>query len=199
MKALNLFIFAAVATALVSFNLNDKNEVKKHQNVTTLDATNSTLGWKGGSSATNFHVGTLKFKDGSVAMEHGAMVSGVFNIDLATITCTDAGMPKEKQEGLVKHLKNEDFFNVAKFAAVKVTTGSYKDGKLATTINVMGVDIQQEIPVTIVETDKGTKITGKFDVDFAAAKIPGTQAHEGDKETISSVFSFDLNLVLKSH
>ena len=186
MKALNLFILAAVATALVSFNLNDKKEVKKHQNVITLDATNSTLGWKGGSSATNFHVGTLKFKDGSVAMEHGAMVSGVFNIDLATITCTDAGMPKEKQEGLVKHLKNEDFFNVAKFAAVKVTTGSYKDGKLATTINV-------------IETDKGTKITGKFDVDFAAAKIPGTQAHEGDKETISSVFSFDLNLVLKSH
>ena len=198
MKILNLFIIAAVSTALVSFKLANNTEAKKHQNSLSLDTENSTLGWKGGKSASYFHVGVVKFKEGSIAMEHGSIVSGNFIVDLGTIACTDAGLPKEKQDGLSKHLKNEDFFNVAKFATAKVTTGAYKDGKLATTISLMGVDIKQDIPVTIATTDKGTTITGKFDVDFTAAKIPGTQAHEGDKESISPVFSFDLKLVLKS-
>ncbi len=197
MKLIGLFVFAVATTALFSFNSGKETPSVKHQTGYTLDKETSTLGWKGGKSAAYFHTGVVKFSEGKAAMEHGALMSGEFNVDLNTIAVTDA-LPKEKQDGLAKHLKNEDFFNVAKFASAKVTIGAYKDGKLPTTINVMGVDIKQDIPVTVTTTDKGATITGKFDVDFTAAKIPGCQKQEGDKESISPVFSFDLNLVLKA-
>ena len=197
MKLVSLFAFASLTVALVSFKYADSKEIKHTSNY-EIDKDLSKLGWKGGKSAAYFHTGVVKFSSGSAVMDHGNVVSGEFVVDLSTIMVNDAGLPKEKQEGLAKHLKAEDFFNVAKYATARVTIGAYKDGKLATTINVMGVDIKQDLPVTITTSDKGATITGKFDVDFTAAKIPGTQVHEGDKESISPVFSFDLNLVLKT-
>lgn len=197
MKLFSLLACASLTIALVSFKYADKKEVK-HQTTYEIDKDLSVLGWKGGTNPTYFHTGVVKFSSGSAVMEHGAVVSGDFAVDLTTIKVNDAGLSAEKQEGLAKHLKAEDFFNVAKFASAKVAIGAYKDGKLSTTINLLGVDIKQDLPVTITATDKGATITGKFDVDFTAANIPGTQKEEGDKESISPVFSFDLNLVLKA-
>ena len=197
MKLFSLLAFASITAALVSFKYADK-EPAKHQTSYEIDKGLSTLGWKGGKNAAYFHTGAVKFSSGTATMEHDAIVNGSFVVDMSSITVTDAGLPAEKKDGLAKHLKNEDFFNIAKYSTVNVTVGAYKDGKLSTTINVLGVDVKQDIPVTITTTDKGATITGKFDVDFTAAKIPGTQAHEGDKESISPVFSFDLNLVLKA-
>lgn len=198
MKIFNLLAIAAITVALVSFQYKKAETAKKHQNMYTIDKTNSTLSWKGGKNASYFHTGTVQFSDGTTTMEHGMVVAGNFTVDLSTIMVNDAGLPKEKQESLAKHLKADDFFNIGKFATSKVTIGEYKDGKLSTTINLLGVDIKQNIPVVISASEKGATITGKFDVDFTAAKIPGTQAEEGDKDAISPVFSFDLNLVLKA-
>ncbi len=196
MKIINVIAMSVIGVALVSFAFKNTEVTKKHQNSYTLNKENSILGWKGGKNDSYFHSGNVKFSEGMLTMEHGSIVSGSFVVDLSTIACTDADLPKNKQEGLSNHLKNEDFFNVAKFATSKVTIGAYKDGKLTTTINVLGVDIKQDIPVTIVSDQKGATIVGKFDVDFTAAKIPGIQPQEGDKESIKPVFSFDLNLVL---
>ena len=198
MKIVNVIAMTVISAALVSFSLKNTTEIKKHQNMYSIDKETSTLGWKGGKNDSYFHTVAVKFSEGMLTMEHGAIVSGSFTVDLTTINCTDVNLPKAKQEGLTKHLKDVDFFNVAKFATSKVTIGAYKDGKLTTTINVLGVDIKQDIPVTVVSDEKGVTITGKFDVDFSAAKIPGVQPQEGDKENIKPVFSFDLNLVLKA-
>ena len=118
-------------------------------------------------------------------------------MDLGSIAVVDANLPAEKQEGLAKHLKTEDFFNIAKFATSTVSIGAYKDGKLATTITLLGVEVKKDIPVEIVSSKGIITLKGKFDVDFSAAKIPGPQPIDGEKEFISPVFSFDLNLVLK--
>ncbi|MEY3236154.1 MAG: hypothetical protein RI883_255 [Bacteroidota bacterium] len=197
MKILNLIAIATATAALASFQLVQNKEVVKPKNSYKLDKANSILGWKGGKSDSYFHTGTVKFSEGSVMLDKGAISSGNFTVDLGSIAVVDANLPKEKQEGLAGHLKNEDFFNVSKFATSSVVIGAYKDGKLATTITLLGVEVKQDIPVEIVASKGLITIKGKFDVDFSTAKIPGTQPIEGEKEFISPVFSFDLNLVLK--
>lgn len=198
MKIINVIAMSIVGASLVSFSLNKTVVEKKHQNSFILDKVNSTLGWKGGKNDSYFHSGKVQFSEGNLVMEHGVIVSGNFVVDMSTIVCTDAELPKEKQDGLAKHLKDVDFFNIAKYATSRVTIGAYKEGKLSTTINVLGVDIKQDIPVVFISNEKGASIVGKFDIDFTMAKIPGIQPQEGDKESIKPVFSFDLNLVLKT-
>lgn len=197
MKIASLVIFTLAMTALVSFKQGVKVDAP-HQVTYEVDKDASILGWKGGKNASYFHTGTVKFSTGKAQIEHGTFVSGEFVVDLNSITVNDTGMPKEKQEGLAKHLKNEDFFNVMKYATARVTVTSFKDGKFTTTINVLGVDVKQDIPVTVSTEGSNIIVKGKFDVDFTAANIPGTIKQEGDKESISPVFSFDLNLVLKA-
>jgi polyisoprenoid-binding protein YceI len=197
MKIVNLFLVGGIVTLMLSFQSANSPANEKHQVVYEIDKSASVLRWKGQKNAAYFHTGTVHFSEGNMRMDHGSVVSGNFVVDLSSIACTDEGLPKEKQNGLAKHLKAADFFDIANYATAKVTIGAYKDGKLSTTINLLGVDVQQEVSVSISTTETEAVISGKFDVDFTAAKIPGTQVHEGDKESISPIFSFDLHLVLK--
>ncbi len=197
MKIINFIAISVATAALASFQLVKTDLNTKPNNTYKLDKANSILGWKGGKSDAYFHTGTVKFSEGSVIMNKSAISSGKFTVDLGSIAVVDANLPKEKQEGLAKHLMTEDFFNVAKFATSTVTIGEYKDGKLATTISLLGVEVKKDIPVEIIASKGTITIKGKFDVDFSAAKIPGTQPIDGEKEFISPNFSFDLNLVMK--
>ena len=197
MKIINFIAISLATAALASFQLVKTDLNTKPNNTYKLDKANSILGWKGGKSDAYFHTGTVKFSEGSVIMNKSAISSGNFTVDLGSIAVVDANLPKEKQEGLAKHLMTEDFFNVAKFATSTVTIGEYKDGKLATTISLLGVEVKKDIPVEIIASKGTITIKGKFDVDFSAAKIPGTQPIDGEKEFISPNFSFDLNLVMK--
>ena len=197
MKIINFIAITVATAALASFQLVKTDLNTKPNNTYKLDKANSILGWKGGKSDAYFHTGTVKFSEGSVIMNKSAISSGKFTVDLGSIAVVDANLPKEKQEGLAKHLMTEDFFNVAKFATSTVTIGEYKDGKLATTISLLGVEVKKDIPVEIIASKGTITIKGKFDVDFSAAKIPGTQPIDGEKEFISPNFSFDLNLVMK--
>lgn len=197
MKIINFIAISVATAALASFQLVKTDLNTKPNNTYKLDKANSILGWKGGKSDAYFHTGTVKFSEGSVIMNKSAISSGKFTVDLGSIAVVDANLPKEKQEGLAKHLMTEDFFNVAKFATSTVTIGEYKDGKLATTISLLGVEVKKDIPVEIIASKGTITIKGKFDVDFSTAKIPGTQPIDGEKEFISPNFSFDLNLVMK--
>ena len=197
MKILKGLSIVAVSTALVSFQFG-KFTKSNDEVIYELEKTNSTLAWKGGKDINYFHTGNVEFSDGMLTMNKGNVAGGSFTVDLASIKVTDSALPDGKKDYLAGHLKNEDFFNVSKFATAKVTLGEYKDGKLATTINLLGVDIKQDVPVTIKKTESGANISGKFDVDFSAAKIPGTIKKEGDTESISPIFSFDLNLNVKA-
>ena len=192
MKIVSFLVASALVTALVSFNRsNDEKEVKY-----VLDTKKSSLKWKAGKNENYFHVGTVDFKEGHIEMENGMLHDGEFEVDLASIKVVDEGLPKEKREKLAGHLQTEDFFNVAKYATAEVEVGSYKEDKLHTTVTVLGVPVTQDVPVTLITSDKGLTIEGTFDFDFSAANIPGTQLHEGETERISPVFHFDLHLEL---
>jgi polyisoprenoid-binding protein YceI len=198
MKLFNVLAVAAATTALVSFQYatntkHEGDEVHYH-----IDKAHSVLKWKAGKSENYFHTGTVMFKDGSLEMDHNMVEKGNFEVDLSTIKVTDENLPEDKRGMLAGHLQTEDFFNVAKFATASVKVGEYKDGKLHTTVTVLGVAVSQDIPVTLKADGKTATINGKFDFDFTSAKIPGTIPQEGDTESISPVFSFDLNLTLNA-
>jgi hypothetical protein len=79
---------------------------------------------------------------------------------------------------------------------VNVFVNGYENGKLATTINVRGVELKQDIVVKLTTDDKKATIKGKFEVDFSKLNMKGMQPDPGSTEHVLPTISFDLNLSL---
>ena len=60
------------------------------------------------------HDGLIKFKEGYFEKNNDVIVGGRFIIDMTSITCLDLD-EEESKDGLVNHLKEPDFFDVANF------------------------------------------------------------------------------------
>merc|ERR1711991_248689 len=96
------------------------------------------------------HTGTVQITDGSVTKD-GDDISGNFTIDMTTIENSD--LDGEQKAGLEMHLKGQreddkgSFFNVDEYATVEVALNSIKDGMADITINVLGTDIEETVPV----------------------------------------------------
>lgn len=189
-------LLAAVSGTLVSCGSSETE--KKVEKVTyTLDASKSTLKWKGSMSPEYFHEGTVAVTEGKLDMEGDSLVGGSFTIDMNSIAVTDAALPEEKKMNLVKHFNTEDFFNSPKFPKVTVTVSGYNDGKLSTTINILGQDIKQDIAVELKSDEKGATLTGKFDIDFESLKLTGMAPDPETGERVQPIVSYDMNIVLK--
>lgn len=192
---------AAVALVGASCSSNDENETNDEmmEEVTyTLDTESSSLKWHGEENAEHYHDGTIAFSEGTFTMKGGEAVSGSFEIDPNSIKPMTEGYPQEKMDYLKSHLLDTAFFFAAEYPNITVTTRAYKDGKLNTTINVRGIDITTDVPVTIETTENGATISGDFSIDFADTKMP--YLVEPDPETgkpgAKSAFEFSMNLVL---
>lgn len=197
-----IFLAAVVLTAVSCSSDNSEDEVKVEAVTYELDEANSSIAWKGGMSADYFHSGTVKFSEGSITMEDGKLTSGSFTVDMNTID--DTSLEDPKSEALAAHLKGtmpDDhhpvnmFFNTPKYPNATVKLGEYKDGKLAITLNVIGVTIEQNVPIQLTANEKGASIKGAFSLDLAALKVPGFATQE-DGSAISSVIEFDVNAIL---
>ena len=97
-------------------------------NSTKVNKTNSTVKWTG-SKVASAHEGTINVKSGVLDFDHGLLVGGNFVIDMNSIKNTDIES-EEYSAKLDKHLKNEDFFNVAEFptAILTITNAKKRDG-----------------------------------------------------------------------
>ncbi|MEM9679033.1 MAG: YceI family protein [Bacteroidota bacterium] len=96
------------------------------QDTLTVDTSKSTLKWYG--DHTFFfggHYGTIDFKEGYFIKTGDKITGGSFVIDMDTIKNTDG----DYSEGLVSHLKDEDFFDVKKhpISSLVITHVSYHD------------------------------------------------------------------------
>jgi len=83
---------------------------KLHSENYTIDNSKSSLEWFA-TKVTGKHNGTINFSNGTIANTHGSLM-GSFEIDMNSIVNTDIKDQKSKAK-LEKHLKSEDFFNVA--------------------------------------------------------------------------------------
>jgi polyisoprenoid-binding protein YceI len=175
------------------------NEAKSEQAAVNfdLDANASSLKWKGSKSLEYFHVGSLKFTSGSLTAQGTDNVKGEFVIDMNSMSVEDEKMGNEEKSELKKTLSEEYFFNVTKFKDITVKVDGYKDGKLSSTLTILGKEMKHDIPAKL--TNDGTKatVTGKFELDLKDLNIEGLKVNtEKPDETIKSIIEFDLNLVL---
>lgn len=200
MKRASLLFMAATALLFVACGSGEEsNETPAAEPVVyNLDAEGTSLWWKGEENEMHFHTGYVKVTEGSLTLVGDSVTEGSFTVDLNQVSVADS-MPQEKADYLVSHLKDTAFFFTAQYPTAKVTVDGYADGKLSTTINVLGTDLKNEIPVEMTKTEEGVTFKGKFSIDFADTKMP--YITEVNPETgapgAKSEFQFDLNLVLK--
>ena len=74
-----------------------------------IDANKSSIKWVG-SKVSSSHEGNVSVLKGVLSVDHGTLVGGEIAIDMSSITCTDIKSEKKNQY-LVAHLNDEDFFN----------------------------------------------------------------------------------------
>ncbi len=198
MKRFGIFM---AATALLAVSCSSNEEVVTEETVEavtyTVDTEASNINWRGEENENHFHEGTIAFSEGTMTLKGEEVVEGNFQVDLSTIKVTDDVTPEEKVPYLVGHLQDTAFFFMADYPMIDVTIGDYKDGKLATTISVQGVEIKEDVPVKIATTEEGATVTGDFSIDLAPAKLMGFAPNPETGSAISSKIDFNLNLVLK--
>ncbi|TYA74013.1 YceI family protein [Seonamhaeicola marinus] len=97
------------------------------------------------------HSGTVNIKSGAMKLKEFKIVGGEFIIDMNTIENTDG----RYNAMLVDHLKNDDFFSVAKFpeAKLSITQVYYKDN----------VNVEVFADLTIKGITNPIKFKGKLD------------------------------------
>lgn len=214
------FVFAALGLTACKGESSDaegtkeSKETVKEDKATTYNvvAEESKIGWKGSWIAPTgedgameeqkHHTGTVQITDGSVTKD-GESLSGNFVIDMTTITNTD--LEGKHSKSLEMHLKgvregNEgEFFNVKKYSEVKVALNALKDGKADITIDVLGMKMDQTIPVkTKMDGDK-MMMKGEFKIDFSALefKMFTPDPEKPEEGHIDPNIEFNLKTTLK--
>ena len=107
-----LAVFAFFATAFTIGN----------ETVTySVDTEKSSVAWKGYKVAGS-HEGAVRIQSGSLEFTDGLLTGGAFEIDMASMTCTD--LPKGVGKKLIGHLQSEDFFGTTAHptASFKITS-----------------------------------------------------------------------------
>ncbi|WP_010177411.1 YceI family protein [Aquimarina agarilytica] len=115
------------------------------------------------------HQGTINASAGLIEVKGNDLVGGNFIFDINTIKCSDlpAG---ENYDKLIGHLKNEDFFDVAKHpsAAFQITSVTPKNGKsvIAGNLSIKGIKKNIEFPATVSVNGNTVTITSdEFEID----------------------------------
>lgn len=134
-------VLLTVGIAFTSCKEGKKNNEKSNENKIENKASNtantdsyvvntneSVINWKG-FKPTGEHYGTLAIKNGSFKVDNGKLTSGKFVIDMESIKVTDIPETEEWNAKLVKHLKNEDFFDTPnhKEASFEITSVNGKE------------------------------------------------------------------------
>lgn len=134
-----------IITLTLSFLFFTTN-ILAHTNDVIVNHKNSTIKWTG-SKPTGDHSGTINISSGKLVFDHGTLVGGQFIIDMTSIACTDL-KPDEGGDKLVRHLKNEHFFDVEKFPTAKIVitrADAMPDGVYKISANLTIKDITHPI------------------------------------------------------
>ena len=127
---------------LISFMNSFVFGIKPHIDNIRVDEKHSIIKWIGSKVASS-HEGNVNIAKGSLLIDHGTLVGGQIAIDMNSISCSDIESEKKNQY-LVDHLKDEDFFNVKDFplASIKITEalkGEDNTYKLSADLTIKGI------------------------------------------------------------
>ena len=162
----------------------------------SLDSDASIIKWKGSYSflLTEYN-GRVQFYEGSLITINNEISGGEFTIDMTTID----NEPGSDSGGPIDHLKDEDFFDVKKFATahLKITDVEYfldsNKHKFIADFTIKGVTKTQEF-WGIADGTTNT-ITTKFKIDRTRWGI--NYNHKLKDKAISDAIEFDVILIFK--
>jgi len=168
-----------------------------------IDPSKSLIKWEG-KKVVYGHNGTVSIKEGSLLISKGKINGGSFVIDMTSLKCTDIE-DQAKNANLIGHLKDADFFDVAKYPTSKLVIkkiGELKDGVQTITADLTIKDKTNPITFsTSVKTVGGKVMAGaKFSIDRTKYDIRyGSDSffdNLGDK-AIKNEINFEVSLVSK--
>lgn len=163
-----------------------------------VDAAASKVQWTG-TKMTGAHTGVISITSGSLVADAGKLVGGSFALDMNTISTTDLeGEWKEKLDG---HLKNEDFFDVAKFPQATFDITAVEAGatadvvKVSGNLSIKGISKNIAFDAKVVElTDASVQLTADFNIERANWGVNYTGKED---DLISKEINFKVSLVAK--
>ena len=137
-----------------------------------LNISESTLSWEGKKVTGSGHNGSLQFGDSNVLMENGEIISGVFSVDMTSLTCDDlTGKGKKSLEG---HLRSEDFFAVDKHTTANLTVTTVENNIASGVLTIK--DISHPVSFSLVKSNEGYTADlvfdrSKYDVKYASGSF----------------------------
>ena len=168
------------------------------------DPTTSRLEWTG-KKVTGEHYGEIKLVSGELIFSKQKLSGGTFEIDMASITCTDITDAKSNKR-LVDHLKSDDFFSVktyprSRFTITAVTCKSDSECEITGNLTIKDKTNSITFPVKLRrENDRIIAIAtmafdrSKYDVKFGSHSF---FENLGDKLVYDDV-DISINLTLTS-
>lgn len=165
----------------------------------TVDLTKSTITWEGKKFAGG-HNGSVDLTSGNLIFSGKNLTGGGFVANMATIKDSD------KNGGLEKHLKSEDFFGVEKFPAanfvIKKVDGNGASVNVTGDLTIKGITNSITFPATLAwNADKTISATAdkividrtKYGIQFKSKSV---FANIGDN-FIYDEFTLSVKLVAK--
>ena len=143
------------------------------------------------------HNGTIGLKDGYFIKNKDAITGGEFIIDMTSISCDDIEKA-DANESLVNHLKDQDFFDVAKFPESRliITKVTYSDSthmKIDADLTIKG----KTLPIDFyAEVDfEKQQLSTRFKIDRMRWNVNyNSKMRDG---AISDAIGFEVKLKLK--
>ncbi len=142
----------------------------------SIDVENSKIKWIGEELSGKNHYGSLKFKNGSLQLDNGKIISGNFTVDMNTINVEDLqGGSKQRLEG---HLRSDDFFSVEKFSEaifeIKSSSVVNEDGSsqtLSGNLTIKGITHPAKLEIDNNWAAKLVFDRSKYDVRFRSGNF----------------------------
>ncbi|MGM0478499.1 MAG: YceI family protein [Bacteroidota bacterium] len=216
------FPIVAVLVTLTAFRFH-ANYANKNESIKTytLSTEESKLQWKGywispkkedesvssnNESSRYPEMKVSKHHRGTVSLTKGVLKyhnkshqlgAGKFTVDLTSISSSDLeGKTKEKLEG---HLKSPDFFHVSEYAQAQVTLTDIKTDAAQITIELMGLKLEETIPVTTLINGGKMTLRGEFSIDMSPLDLKMMSPHPEKPEDghIDPIVDFTIEATLK--
>lgn len=122
----------------------------------TVNTETSVINWEGYKPGQYGHNGTMKLNGGTISVKDGLPESGNFEINVASLSCTDLAETPDKKIKLEGHLKSGDFFEVEKFP-----TGKFEMTGIAPLEGNPDANYTITGNLTLKEATKGIEIPAK--------------------------------------
>jgi polyisoprenoid-binding protein YceI len=200
------FVIMAAAVFLTACGSNTKQaddsatgELSGEISEYLIDTDASSVVWNGTMVGLYTHEGTVKLSQGTIQVQDGRVVGGSFEVDLSSITPTDANFnPAEGKtpEKLIGHLSSADFFDVANHpkATFSITGGA--GGKATGNLTVRGNTLEEAVE-NVTLSDDGTTIQASGTLTFDRQKYGVAFVHPVKDMIIGNDVELKISLVAR--